>query len=74
MKTAALIAACTACGTASVTDNQEKIKTMKELGENIGISFQIRDDLLDYKATVLPASRRETTSVRKNYTSPDTCA
>ncbi|MEZ4999845.1 MAG: polyprenyl synthetase family protein [Bacteroidales bacterium] len=53
MKTAALIAACTACGTASVTDNQEKIKTMKELGENIGISFQIRDDLLDYRGNGL---------------------
>ena len=53
MKTAALIAACTACGTASVTDNQDKIKTMKELGENIGISFQIRDDLLDYRGNGL---------------------
>jgi octaprenyl-diphosphate synthase len=53
MKTAALIAACTASGTASVSDDPETIKTMKELGENIGISFQIRDDLLDYKGNGL---------------------
>lgn len=48
MKTASLIAACTACGTSSVTDDPEQIRIMKELGENIGVAFQIRDDLLDY--------------------------
>lgn len=48
MKTASLIAACTACGTSSVTDDPERIRIMKELGENIGVAFQIRDDLLDY--------------------------
>jgi len=48
MKTAALIAACTASGTASVTSDPEIIRNMKDLGENIGVSFQIRDDLLDY--------------------------
>ncbi len=26
---------------------------MKEFGENIGIAFQIRDDILDYEATGL---------------------
>ena len=49
MKTAALIAACTACGTKSVTDDEETVRQMKELGENIGIAFQIRDDLFDYE-------------------------
>ncbi|HEN21147.1 MAG TPA: polyprenyl synthetase family protein [Desulfobacteraceae bacterium] len=49
MKTAALIAACTACGTVSVTDDPEMIKLMKDLGENIGMAFQIRDDLFDYQ-------------------------
>lgn len=48
MKTASLIAACTACGTSSVTGDSEQIRIMKELGENIGVAFQIRDDLLDY--------------------------
>ncbi len=52
-KTAALIAACTACGARSVTDNPDTIQLMKEFGENIGIAFQIRDDLLDYESTGL---------------------
>lgn len=48
-KTAALISACTACGAKSVTDDPEIISRMKEFGENIGIAFQIRDDILDYQ-------------------------
>jgi len=47
-KTAALISACTACGAKSVTDDSDIIQLMKDFGENIGIAFQIRDDLLDY--------------------------
>ncbi|HCI54515.1 MAG TPA: polyprenyl synthetase family protein [Bacteroidales bacterium] len=52
-KTAALISACTACGTASVTNDAEVIQIMKEMGENIGIAFQIRDDILDYEGNNL---------------------
>ena len=47
-KTAALISACTACGARSSCDNSETVQMMKEFGENIGIAFQIRDDILDY--------------------------
>jgi octaprenyl-diphosphate synthase len=47
-KTAALIAACTACGALSATTDTDAIQLMKEFGENIGVAFQIRDDLLDY--------------------------
>lgn len=47
-KTAALISACTATGTLSATDDKDALNTMKEVGLNIGIAFQIRDDLLDY--------------------------
>ena len=53
MKTAAIIAACTACGARSVTGDAETILTMKDFGENIGIAFQIRDDLLDYEGNGL---------------------
>jgi octaprenyl-diphosphate synthase len=52
-KTAALISACTACGAKSVTEDAETIQLMKDFGENIGIAFQIRDDLLDYEGTGL---------------------
>ena len=52
-KTAALLSACTACGARSVSDDPETIQMMKDFGENIGIAFQIRDDLLDYEGTGL---------------------
>ena len=52
-KTAALIAACTATGARSVTEDPDIIQLMKDFGENIGIAFQIRDDLLDYEANGL---------------------
>jgi octaprenyl-diphosphate synthase len=49
-KTAALIAACTATGARSVTEDPDTIQLMKDFGENIGIAFQIRDDILDYES------------------------
>ncbi|HEX2920453.1 MAG TPA: polyprenyl synthetase family protein [Bacteroidales bacterium] len=52
-KTAALISACTACGARSVCDNPDTIQVMKEFGDNIGIAFQIRDDILDYESNGL---------------------
>jgi octaprenyl-diphosphate synthase len=52
-KTAALLSACTACGARSVTGDTEGIQLMKDFGENIGIAFQIRDDILDYEGTGL---------------------
>lgn len=47
-KTATLIAACCAAGTASVTDNEETISIAKEFGTLTGIAFQIKDDLFDF--------------------------
>lgn len=52
-KTAALLSACTACGAKSVSEDPETIQLMKDFGENIGIAFQIRDDILDYEGTGL---------------------
>jgi octaprenyl-diphosphate synthase len=52
-KTAALLSACTACGARSVSEDAETIQLMKDFGENIGIAFQIRDDILDYEGTGL---------------------
>jgi len=52
-KTAALLSACTATGARSVTDDADVIQLMKDFGENIGIAFQIRDDILDYEANGL---------------------
>jgi octaprenyl-diphosphate synthase len=52
-KTAALLSACTACGAKSVSEDAETIQLMKDFGENIGVAFQIRDDILDYEGTGL---------------------
>jgi octaprenyl-diphosphate synthase len=47
-KTATLIASCCACGAASVSADDALIEHMRQVGEKIGIAFQIKDDLFDY--------------------------
>ncbi|HNW76522.1 MAG TPA: polyprenyl synthetase family protein [Bacteroidales bacterium] len=47
-KTASLIASCCACGTASAGAGEPMIRKMWEFGENVGIAFQIKDDIFDY--------------------------
>ena len=49
-KTASLIATSMAIGTASVTENQETIEKMYRIGQDVGIAFQIKDDIFDYQA------------------------
>lgn len=47
-KTATLIASCCACGASSAGADDEMIEKMRNIGEKIGIAFQIKDDLFDY--------------------------
>jgi octaprenyl-diphosphate synthase len=47
-KTASLIAACCASGANSVTSDPERVKLMYDFGLNVGMAFQIKDDLFDY--------------------------
>lgn len=47
-KTASLITACCELGAASTSNNKNEIQLLSEFGENIGIAFQLRDDILDY--------------------------
>lgn len=47
-KTASLIRTCCRIGALSTSDDKQKVETMSEFGECIGIIFQLRDDLLDY--------------------------
>ncbi len=47
-KTATLIAACCAAGTASVTSDAKTIELAREFGTLTGIAFQIKDDLFDF--------------------------
>lgn len=48
-KTASLIASCCANGAISAGASAENVALMKEFGTNLGIAFQIRDDLFDYQ-------------------------
>ena len=52
-KTATLITACTKAGAYSVDASGEDIERMRAFGENLGIAFQIRDDLFDYENNTL---------------------
>ncbi|MBN1132200.1 MAG: polyprenyl synthetase family protein [Bacteroidales bacterium] len=48
-KTATLIASCTACGAKAASAGDEVVKSLYEIGINIGMAFQIKDDLFDYQ-------------------------
>nr|WP_321406699.1 polyprenyl synthetase family protein [uncultured Carboxylicivirga sp.] len=52
-KTATLIAACTRSGALSVDSSETQLNAMKDFGENLGIAFQIKDDLFDYESNGL---------------------
>ena len=69
-KTAALLSACTACGARSVTNDTDRIQLMKEFGENIGIAFQIKDDLLDYEGNGLTGKTAGNDIKEKKITLP----
>ena len=47
-KTASLIASACAVGAASVGATPEIVQRMKDFGEQIGMAFQIKDDLFDF--------------------------
>ncbi len=47
-KTASLLATCTYLGSLSVTENKETAEDFMKFGENLGMAFQITDDILDF--------------------------
>jgi octaprenyl-diphosphate synthase len=47
-KTASLLSTCCEIGASSTSDDPEKRRMLREYGEQVGLAFQIRDDLLDY--------------------------
>jgi octaprenyl-diphosphate synthase len=73
-KTATLIAACTAAGAKSVGVEQEAVLKMKEIGEYIGIAFQIKDDLFDYERKSLTGKPSANDIKEKKVTLPLICA
>jgi octaprenyl-diphosphate synthase len=57
-KTASLIETCCRIGAMSTTADQEYISAMGDFGKNLGISFQIRDDILDYEGSLSITGKR----------------
>ena len=49
-KTATLIASCTACGAKAAGADDAMVKQLHDVGINIGMAFQIKDDLFDYQS------------------------
>ena len=47
-KTAALFETCAGIGALSVDATKEKVEAARKFGQNVGIIFQIRDDIFDY--------------------------
>ena len=47
-KTAALFEACAGIGALSTGGSEEEVAAAKHFGQNLGIIFQIRDDIFDY--------------------------
>ncbi len=47
-KTASLISSCCKIAAVSITKQKKIIESVSKIGENIGIAFQIKDDLFDY--------------------------
>jgi octaprenyl-diphosphate synthase len=50
-KTASLLETCCTIGAMSTTENKDFIEAMRNFGHSLGMSFQIRDDILDYEGT-----------------------
>lgn len=50
-KTASLIETCCLIGAMSATEDKNYIEALRKYGYALGMSFQIRDDILDYEGT-----------------------
>jgi octaprenyl-diphosphate synthase len=50
-KTAALFAAASESGAVAAGASEEKIKALYDYGMNLGLAFQIQDDILDYQGS-----------------------
>ena len=47
-KTAILLSSCSEMGALSVNADKDKIEKLRLIGENLGLCFQIKDDVFDY--------------------------
>ena len=64
-KTASLIETCCTIGAMSATSDKNNIAAMRDFGKNLGISFQIRDDILDYEGKLSVTGKRAGGDIRE---------
>jgi octaprenyl-diphosphate synthase len=64
-KTASLISACCQCGAIAATEDENVLTEMQKIGLNIGIAFQIKDDLFDYGIDDIGKPKRNDIRERK---------
>jgi len=57
-KTASLIETCCTIGAMSASSDNQYISAMRDFGKNLGIPFQIRDDILDYEGNFSVTGKR----------------
>jgi len=69
-KTASLIAACTASGASAAEAGQLVVDRIYEMGINIGMAFQIKDDLFDYQSHGLTGKPTGNDIKEKKFTLP----
>ena len=69
-KTATLIAACTASGAKASGSSPEIVERAYNLGINIGMAFQIKDDLFDYQDNGLTGKPSGNDIKEKKFTLP----
>lgn len=69
-KTATLIAACTASGAKSSGASQEEIDRVYQMGIDIGMAFQIKDDLFDYQPRGITGKPAGNDLKEKKFTLP----
>jgi octaprenyl-diphosphate synthase len=69
-KTATLIASCTASGAKSAGADQEEIDRLYSMGIDIGMAFQIKDDLFDYQPRGLTGKPTGNDLKEKKFTLP----
>ena len=69
-KTASLIAACLSCGAKAARASDDVVDRFHEMGINIGMAFQIKDDLFDYQAQGLIGKPTGNDIKEKKFTLP----
>lgn len=70
MKTATLLASCTACGAWSSGKDPLLTETLRQFGEKVGMAFQIKDDLFDYQKKGLIGKPTGNDIKEKKFTLP----